>query len=92
MAIDTNGKKASLLNMGTPWYAMGPLVSTFSQDELQHLLHLYSGILASAVLAHFATMLKPSDVRPSTLTADVRPDTDTSDVRPTTQAWIQEGA
>jgi len=48
MAIDNNAKKASLLNMATPWPTMGPLLDgAFSQGEHQHLLGLYSGILAA---------------------------------------------
>ena len=90
MAIDTNGKKASLLNLGTPWYVLGPLVSTFSQDEQQHLLHLYSGILAQTSSLLSIIFLKCSDVRPATLVSDARPATKTSDVRPSTQAWIVE--
>ena len=90
MAIDTDGKKASLLNMGTPWYVLGPLVSTWSQDELQHLLHLYSGILAVTSVTLSTIMLKCSDVRPATLTAGVNPLSLTSDVRPGTKTAIVE--
>lgn len=46
MAIDTDGEKASLINMGTPFPIMGPLLDgAFGIGEQLHLLNLYSGIL-----------------------------------------------
>lgn len=52
MAIDTNGEKASLINFGNPVPLMGPLLDgAFGQGEQQHLLNLYSGILAGSVIS-----------------------------------------
>ena len=45
MAIDSNAKKASLLNFGTPFYVIGPLLDgSLDTGEQLHLLHLYSGL------------------------------------------------
>jgi len=44
--LATLADNASLLNMGWPAFVLGPLMDgSFSQGELQHLLHLYAGIL-----------------------------------------------
>ena len=43
MAIDTIQEKASVLNLGVPWYTVGPMLSgIFGEAEFWHLLHLYA--------------------------------------------------
>ena len=43
MAIDTIQEKASVLNLGVPWYTVGPMLSgVFGEAESWHLLHLYA--------------------------------------------------
>jgi len=43
MAIDTIQEKASVLNLGVPWYTVGPMLSgVFGEAEFWHLLHLYA--------------------------------------------------
>lgn len=55
MAIDSTAKKASLINLGTPWLVIGPILDgTFGTAEQQHLLHLYTGIAAAAPSAPLA--------------------------------------
>lgn len=47
MAVDTNTKKLSLINFGLPWVDTLPEPSgDLDQGDRQHLISLYSGILA----------------------------------------------
>lgn len=52
MAVDTAEKRMSALNFGLPlFWTLPEADGTVGQDDRQHLLGLYAGILAGAVVA-----------------------------------------
>lgn len=51
MAVDTKAKRFSMLNFGEGDILLPDSDGSFSQGDRQHLLGLYSGILAAAVVA-----------------------------------------